>query len=133
MDTLLELATSKSKLPSSLKSVTATEVGLLPAAKLVALLNSPLPFSKRMDTLLELPLTTTKSERPSLLKSAGATARDKLPVKTLAALLKLPSPLPNNTDTLPEEKPSLATARSKMSSLLKSATATDLGLSNTLD
>src|SRR5438552_1585113 len=55
-DTLaaLELATARSRLPSRLKSLTATEYGPEPAPKLVGAPKPPIPSPSSTDTLLEV-------------------------------------------------------------------------------
>src|SRR5262245_62409109 len=102
MDTLLEpaLAVARSRLPSLLKSPTATEKGLVPAPKLVAVPKPPVPLPNRMDTLLELglELAVARSRLPSLLKSPTATDQGAVPTPKLVAVPKPPVPLPNNMD-----------------------------------
>src|SRR5438105_4775751 len=115
-------------MPSLLKSPTATEMGFVPAPKLL-----PLPklgegqetlhrFSST-DTLLELKLAVARSCLPSALKSPTATDTGPLPTGKLMAAPNVPVPVPSRIDTL--EELALATARSCLPSALKSPTATE--------
>src|ERR671912_1558907 len=134
METLLEskLATARSRIVSLLKSPTATENGASPAPKLTAgVTNVPLPFPKSMETLSEKKLATARSRIVSLLKSPTATENGSSPAPKLTAGVtnNVPLPFPKSMETLSETW--LATARSRIVSLLKSPTATDLGSSPT--
>ena len=55
------VTTAKSLLPSLLKSLTATETGNDPTAKLVAAPKLPAPVPSRIETLAELPLAAARS------------------------------------------------------------------------
>src|SRR5918994_830583 len=135
METLSDqkLATARSKMVSLLKSPTATEIGPSPAPKLTAGVstNVPLPVPKSMETLSETWLATARSRIVSLLKSPTATDLGPSPTPKLTAGVtnNVLLPVPKSMETLSE--PPLATARSRMVSLLKSPTATDLGSSPT--
>src|SRR5918994_2049188 len=126
------LATARSRMVSLLKSPTATDCGPSPAPKLSAgVTNVPLPFPKSMETLSETRLATARSKMVSLLKSPTATETGPSPTPKLTAGVStnVLLPFPKSMETLSETW--LATARSKMVSLLKSPTATDLGSSPT--
>src|SRR5712664_3294630 len=97
------LATARSSHPSPLKSPTATETGLSPAAKLSAAWKVPSPFPRSTETLLELKATATaRSSHPSPLKSPTATETGLSPAAKLSAAWKVPSPFPRSTETLLE-------------------------------
>ena len=88
IETLLEpkLVAAKSKNVSPLKSPTATEIGPVPAPKLVAVPNNaPVPVPKSIETLLEPKLATAKSNLVSPLKSPTATENGPVPVPKLVA------------------------------------------------
>src|SRR5918995_1748846 len=135
METLSEtwLATARSRMVSLLKSPTATENGPSPAPKLTAGVtnNVPLPFPKSMETLSETWLATARSRIVSLLKSPTATEIGSSPTPKLTAGVStnVPLPFPKSMETLSETW--LATARSRIVSLLKSPTATEIGSSPT--
>src|SRR5918994_176412 len=116
-----------------LKSPTATENGPSPAPKLTAGVtnNVPLPFPKSMETLSETWLATARSRMVSLLKSPTATENGSSPTPKLTAGVtnNVPLPFPKSMETLSETW--LATARSRIVSLLKSPTATEIGSSPT--
>src|SRR5271170_884992 len=120
-----ELVTTRSSLPSPLKSAAVTDVEPLSAAGLVAALKVPSPLPNRIVTLLLPALATARSGTPSPLKSPTASELGAIPVAGLAAAVKVPSPLPSRivTSLLPE----LATAKSSLPSPLKSAAAIDEG------
>src|SRR6185369_2005158 len=71
--TPLLLTTARSVWPSPLKSPAARETGLLPAAKLRADWNVPLPLPNSTETEADRLLATARSNLPSLLKSAATT------------------------------------------------------------
>src|ERR671911_367180 len=131
METLSEkeLATARSRMVSLLKSPTTTDCGPSPAPKLSAGVstNVPLPFPKSMETLSETRLATARSKMVSLLKSPTATDLGPSPAPKLTAGVtnNVLLPVPKSMETLSE--PKLATARSRMLSLLKSPTATENG------
>ena len=74
IDTLLEapFATARSSKPSPLKSATATEWGVAPAAKFIAAPKLPVPVPNRIDTLLEVAFATARSSPSVPLKSPTA-------------------------------------------------------------
>src|SRR5262249_33108650 len=126
-DTLAEpeFATTKSRIPSPLKSATATETGLVPTGKFSAVLNVPSPLPSSTDTLAESEFARTRSRTLSPLKSPTATETGLMPAPKFTAALNVPSPLPKSTEML-SEKP-LATAKSGTPSRSKSATIADVG------
>jgi hypothetical protein len=91
IDTLSEpsLATARSSLPSPLKSATATEAGVVPTAKFVAIPKAPVPLPKRIDTVAESPFATARSTMLSPLKSPTATDWGLAPTLKFAAGPKL--------------------------------------------
>ena len=97
---LNSLATTRSCLPSLLKSPTATELGLSPTIKLVAAPNVPLPFPNSIETLSLAKFVTARSCFPSPLKSPTATDSGPTPTVKFVAGPNVPSPLPNSIDTL---------------------------------
>src|ERR1051325_5062086 len=76
-------------------------------------------------TTASLPRTTTRSSRLSPLNSPAAIEAGLATVLELTGASKVPSPLPESTETLVER--SLATARSKRPSRLKSPATTARG------
>src|SRR6266567_1891843 len=121
----LWLATTKSGLPSPLKSPTATKAGALPTRKLSGPWKVPSPLPRSTETLLEPMLATAKSSLPSRLKSPTARDQGLIPTGKVNGGWKVPSPLPSSTETVLEL--TLAAARSSLPSPLKSPTATDAG------
>src|SRR5271170_1678504 len=120
-----ELTTTRSSLPSPLKSAAATDVEPVSAAGPAAAVKVPSPLPIRIVTLLLPALATARSGTPSPLKSATAMELGAVPVAGLAAGVKVPSPLPSRIVTL--LLPELATAKSSLPSPLKSAAAIDEG------
>src|SRR6266568_2408223 len=121
----LRLATTKSGLPSPLKSPTATKAGALPTRKLSGVRKVPSPLPSSTETLLEPMLATARSSLPSPLKSPKAKDQGLIPTGKVNGAWKVPSPLPSSTETALEF--TFATARSSLRSPLKSPTATDAG------
>src|SRR5580700_11932792 len=113
--------TAMSTLPSPLKSPTASDTGLAPAAYSIPDPNVPLPLPKRTTALKEL--ATARSNLPSPLKSPRATESVAIPVAYARKGGNVPSPLPKKMFT----PWSFATAKSSFPSPLKSPTATELG------
>src|SRR5215471_9272857 len=118
------LHASRSGTPSSLKSLTAIEAGLLPpVANVCGASNVPFPRPSRID--VELPvllLATAMSGRPSWSQSAIAAVLGPVPALTLAPALYVPSgtpPLPFPRYTFTVLAPVLHTTRSAMPSPLK--------------
>src|SRR5947207_15657606 len=76
-ETVLEprLATARSGLPSPLRSPTATDAGLVPAAKANGARKVAAPLPNSTETLLEPKLATARSGLPSPLKSPTATEK----------------------------------------------------------
>ena len=108
IETLLELAlaTAKSNTVSPLKSPTATENGLIPTPKLVAVPNNePVPVPKSIETLAEPWLATAKSNIVSPLKSPTATEHGQSTAK-LVAVPNEPVPVPKSIEMLLERYPS---------------------------
>src|SRR6266404_5750602 len=136
-----QCATARSRLPSPLKSPTATDLGNdpisgyftagfkvpspLPRSTLIAPFRHPWPFVHSF--------ATTTSSLPSLLKSPVATADVCFPAdRFVPARVKLPSPLPNSTLTSPFAHSPLATHQfaattSGLPSPLRSPIAMDVG------
>src|SRR5437660_165597 len=75
----LRLATTKSGLPSPLKSPTATKAGASPTRELSGTWKVPSPLPSSTATLLEPMLATAKSSLPSPLKSPTATDAGSFP------------------------------------------------------
>src|SRR5438093_1320163 len=92
---------------------------------LVAGLNPPMPFPRRIDTLTEPLFATAMSGLPSPLKSPAATALGFVPTEKLVAAPNRPLPSPKRIEMLFE--PLFATAISCLPSPLKSPIAMDLG------
>ena len=104
IEVLLELlfAVAKSGRPSRLKSLTATELSVLPpVAKLVAAPKLPAPLPNNTETVLTLRFATAKSGLPSRLKSPVVIPLGQEPVVKLVAAPKPPAPSPNNTEAVP--------------------------------
>ena len=124
-----ELAVAKSCLPSLLKSAIAIERGLPSTSTdgIAGGVNPPLPSPNRIETLTEAESAVAKSASPSLLKSAIEIEKGPLSTCTsgTAGDVNPPLPSPNRIETYPNAKPVVAI--SCLPSLLKSATATDLG------
>jgi hypothetical protein len=91
IDTLSDpwLATARSGMPSPLKSATATEAGVVPTPKFVAMPKVPVPLPNRIDTVAELPFATARSTMVSPLKSPTATERGLAPTLKFVAGPKL--------------------------------------------
>src|SRR5260370_749702 len=121
----LLLATTKSGLPSPLKSPTASEVGALPTRKLSGAPKVPSPLPSSTETLLEPLLATAKSSLPSPLKSPTATDQGLIPTVKVNGVGTVPSPLPRAAVT--QLVLNFEAARSSLPSRLKSPTATDAG------
>src|SRR3954451_16261469 len=121
----LPLVTTRSGSSSPLKSATATEPGLAPAAKATCAANPAPPAPTNTDTVPATALATARSGSPSPLKSFTATASGKLPTANVAGWPKSAPTVPFRIDTVLE--PLFATARSGSPSPLKSATATARG------
>ena len=96
----LKLATAILKKVSPLKSPTATEIGVVPAAKLVAVPKEPVPLPKSIEMLLESELATARSNIVSPLKSPTATERGVSPTAKLVAVPNEPVPSPKSIGTL---------------------------------
>ena len=111
-------------MPSPFRSPTATHSGPVPALKLVAAPNEPVPAPSSTETLPPA-LAVARSCLPSPSKSPVATERG--PVPTLKGLplaaANEPAPSPSSTETLFELL--LAVARSRLPSPLKSPVATE--------
>ena len=84
----LNLVAARSGLPSPLKSAAATEVCVLPAAKLVGAVKVPPVPPSSTKTRLSLKLVTARSGSPSRLKSATATAETPLSVVRMVGPVK---------------------------------------------
>jgi len=137
-DTLaeFELGTTKSGLPSPLRSPIETERGLVPVVKSVLAekvgVEAPgVVVFKNTETLLEPQLPTAKSGLPSPLRSPIERERGLLPVVKSALTEKVGVEAPGvvvfkNTETLVEL--ALATAKSGLPSPLRSPIETDTGV-----
>src|SRR5947207_8469217 len=117
------LATTRSDLPSPLKSPTATDLARYPTRLLLPLWKLPSPLPNNTQTLpgrgvggpVVPTVVTTKSALPSSLKSPIA-SDPSAATPWLMGAWKVPSPFPNTTER--------KVARSSFPSPLKSPTAT---------
>src|SRR5262249_14995600 len=129
------LATTRSGLPSPLKSPTATERGPLPVVKAFRVAKEDVVAAvgvvlSSTDTVLAPQLVTTRSGLRSQLKSPTAREWGAVPVAKFCWVAKEEVAAPagvvlSSTDTV--SAPRLAIARSSLPSPLKSATATEQG------
>ncbi len=85
--------TTRSGLPSPLRSATATATGARPVGKSVDAPKLPVPVPRRTETVLASRFTTTRSGLPSPLRSATATATGARPVGKSVDAPKLPVPV----------------------------------------
>ena len=127
------LPSTRSGLPSPLKSPTATDCGNRPAAKGLpgAGWNPPVPSPRRTVKSLELLLAVTISGLPSPLKSATATDCGPVPTANGLPAAGVNPPVPSPKRIVTVLSPKLAVTRSRLPSLLKSPTATDCGFAPT--
>ena len=126
------LVTTRSVLPSPLRSPTAMLLGCVPTPNTRGAWNVPSPLLKLMNTALStwLPLIWLASARsvwPSPLKSPTNTQPGPLPREKVVAAPKVPSPLPSKIVKLLGSL-LCETTRSSLPSPLKSAITTLYGL-----
>ena len=118
--TFLELRfeTTRSGLPSLLKSADATVKGFEPTAKVTGDLKAPSPLPSITEIVLELNCGSCKSRNPSPLRSVAIIDAPTLGAEKACAALKVALPLPNSTLTTSDSVPAMSAKPSR----LKSAT-----------
>src|SRR3954454_25193104 len=94
------LPTTRSTLPSPLKSPETSDAGSLKPLIVVAGPKMPEVAPRRTLTVLSLRLPTAKSDRPSPLKSPTTIDSGSEPTVKLTGAWKVPSPLPSSATTL---------------------------------
>ena len=119
------LPTTRSILPSPLKSPETIDAGSLKPLIVVASPKMPEAAPRRTLTVLSVRLPTAMSDFPSPLKSATAIESGSAPTVKLTGAWKVPSPFPSSATTLlPGDAgaggPGLEATRSRFPSPLKS-------------
>ena len=131
----MRLATTRSGIPSPLRSATAREDGSFPAAVVIMGPKVPFPSPRKVPTVSPIPvatlpaLPTTRSGMLSPFTSAMTTVWGPRLSTSNGPGLNVPSPLPRNTSTLLDAValPLSVTTMSGMPSLFRSVIATEVG------